>query len=90
MTRNKSGQVIGLVGGNGGENHSVAVNGWGYGANKDRAVQGNEFRLCALNGVVPESTGLYSRLTAENIRYHSKLQGKRPSNVNRVSHLPAT
>ena len=27
-------------------------------------------------GVVPESTGLYSRLTAwENIRYHSRLYG---------------
>ena len=40
-------------------------------------------------GVVPESTGLYSRLTAwENIRYHSRMYGI-PDDVawNRVSHF---
>ena len=40
-------------------------------------------------GVVPESTGLYSRLTAwENIRYHSRIYGVEDDVAwNRVSHF---
>ncbi len=75
----KSGQVVGLVGGNGAgkttllrlmagvmepSNGSILFRGEPVSSMRERL------------GVVPESTGLYSRLTAwENIRYHSRIYG---------------
>ena len=74
-----SGQVVGLVGGNGAGKTTLLrlmagviepTNGEVMFRNSP--VSGMRRRL----GVVPESTGLYSRLTAwENIRYHSRMYG---------------
>tara|TARA_B100000941_G_scaffold122669_1_gene86386 strand:+ start:4677 stop:5519 length:843 start_codon:yes stop_codon:yes gene_type:complete len=74
-----SGQVVGLVGGNGAGKTTLLrlmagviepTNGEVMFRNSP--VSGMRGRL----GVVPESTGLYSRLTAwENIRYHSRMYG---------------
>ena len=73
------GQVVGLVGGNGAGKTTLLrlmagviepTNGEVMFRNSP--VSGMRGRL----GVVPESTGLYSRLTAwENIRYHSRMYG---------------
>ena len=75
----KSGQVVGLVGGNGAGKTTllrlmagVIEPTSGSVMFRNSPVAGMRERL----GVVPESTGLYSRLTAwENIRYHSRMYG---------------
>lgn len=74
-----SGQVIGLVGGNGAGKTTllrlmagVMEPTRGQILFQDSPVSTMRKKL----GVVPESTGLYSRLTAwENIRYHSRMYG---------------
>jgi len=74
-----SGQVIGLVGGNGAGKTTllrlmagVMEPSKGSILFQNKPVSSMRTRL----GVVPESTGLYSRLTAwENIRYHSRMYG---------------
>tara|TARA_B100000886_G_scaffold200966_1_gene138720 strand:+ start:138 stop:965 length:828 start_codon:yes stop_codon:yes gene_type:complete len=74
-----SGQVVGLVGGNGAGKTTllrlmagVIEPTSGEVMFRNSPVSGMRNRL----GVVPESTGLYSRLTAwENIRYHSRMYG---------------
>ena len=74
-----SGQIIGLVGGNGAGKTTllrlmagVMSPSSGFVNFKDMPVSEMRKRL----GVVPESTGLYARLTAwENIRYHSRMYG---------------
>jgi sodium transport system ATP-binding protein len=87
-----SGQVIGLVGGNGAGKTTLLrlmagvmepTNGSILFGSKPVSLMRQKL------GVVPESTGLYSRLTAwENIRYHSRMYGI-PDDVawNRVSHF---
>ncbi len=73
------GQVVGLVGGNGAGKTTllrlmagVIEPTSGEVMFRNSPVSGMRRRL----GVVPESTGLYSRLTAwENIRYHSRMYG---------------
>ena len=86
-----SGQVIGLVGGNGAGKTTllrlmagVMEPTMGTILFEGKKVSTMRSKL----GVVPESTGLYSRLTAwENIRYHSRMYGV-PDDIawNRVSH----
>ena len=74
-----AGQIIGLVGGNGAGKTTllrlmagVMSPSAGFVNFKDMPVSEMRKKL----GVVPESTGLYSRLTAwENIRYHSRMYG---------------
>jgi len=74
-----SGQIIGLVGGNGAGKTTllrlmagVMSPSAGFVKFKDLPISEMRKKL----GVVPESTGLYSRLTAwENIRYHSRMYG---------------
>ncbi|MBT7244212.1 MAG: ABC transporter ATP-binding protein [Euryarchaeota archaeon] len=87
-----SGQVIGLVGGNGAGKTTllrlmagVMEPTMGTILFEGKKVSTMRSKL----GVVPESTGLYSRLTAwENIRYHSRMYGV-PDDIawNRVSHF---
>ena len=74
-----SGQVIGLVGGNGAGKTTLLrlISGvleptTGSLMFKGKKVSKSRERI----GVVPESTGLYARLTAwENIRFHSRIYG---------------
>ena len=74
-----SGQVIGLVGGNGAGKTTLLrlISGvleptTGSLMFKEKKVSKSRERI----GVVPESTGLYARLTAwENIRFHSRIYG---------------
>ena len=81
LTINK-GEIIGLVGSNGaGKTTLLRLLAGVYRPTKGTlqmadgtTVESGRHHL----GVVPESTGLYSRLTAwENIRYHSRLHGVR-------------
>ncbi len=87
-----SGQIIGLVGGNGAGKTTllrlmagVMEPTKGTITFENKPVSQMRKRL----GVVPESTGLYSRLTAwENIRYHSRMYGVDDNDSwNRVSHF---
>ena len=78
-----AGEVVGLVGGNGAGKTTLLRLLCGLYRPTDGTVQGSlEGQRTAIHnmrgsvGVVPEATGLYSRLTAwENIRYHSRLMG---------------
>jgi len=87
-----SGQVVGLVGGNGAGKTTLLrlmagvmepTKGTIYFQNNPVSSMRDKL------GVVPESTGLYSRLTAwENIRYHSRIYGISDEVAwNRVSHF---
>ena len=87
-----SGQVVGLVGGNGAGKTTllrlmagVMEPSKGSILFQNKPVSSMREKL----GVVPESTGLYSRLTAwENIRYHSRIYGISDEVAwNRVSHF---
>jgi len=78
------GDVVGLVGGNGAGKTTLLRLLCGLYKPSEGAVvhidsSGNEHPVSEVRsnlGVVPESTGLYARLTAwENIRYHSRLNG---------------
>ena len=74
------GQVLGLVGGNGaGKTTLLRLMSGVYAPTKGNVVfsDGKHVMLDRGRlGVVPESTGLYHRLTAwENIRYHTRLHG---------------
>ena len=86
------GQVIGLVGGNGaGKTTLLRLMAGVMEPSNGSILFGTKpvSTMRAKLGVVPESTGLYSRLTAwENIRYHSRMYGI-PDEVawNRVSHF---
>lgn len=87
-----SGQVIGLVGGNGaGKTTLLRLMAGVMEPTNGTILFGTKpvSQMRKKLGVVPESTGLYSRLTAwENIRYHSRMYGI-PDDVawNRVSHF---
>ena len=74
-----AGQVIGLVGGNGaGKTTLLRLMAGVMEPTNGSILFGTEpvSTMRAKLGVVPESTGLYSRLTAwENIRYHSRMYG---------------
>lgn len=75
-----SGEVVGLVGSNGAGKTTLLRLMAGVYTPTDGSVtlqDGSDVtQMRHLLGVVPESTGLYSRLTAwENIRYHSRLYG---------------
>ena len=69
----------------------ASVDGRGYGTYQRQCVIQRRARVIneVKLGVVPESTGLYSRLTAwENIRYHSRIYGIDDQVAwNRVSHF---
>ena len=87
-----AGQVIGLVGGNGaGKTTLLRLMAGVMEPTKGSILFGTEpvSTMRAKLGVVPESTGLYSRLTAwENIRYHSRMYGISDEVAwNRVSHF---
>ena len=75
----QSGQVIGLVGGNGAGKTTLLrlIAGVLYPSKGTVKFEGeNVTSVRQKIGVVPESTGLYARLTAwENIRYHSRIYG---------------
>lgn len=88
----KSGQVIGLVGGNGAGKTTLLRLMAGVMEPSKGSVLFRGERVSSMRsklGVVPESTGLYSRLTAwENIRYHSRIYGIDDQVAwNRVSHF---
>lgn len=88
----KSGQVVGLVGGNGaGKTTLLRLMAGVMEPSKGSILFQNNPVSSMRNklGVVPESTGLYSRLTAwENIRYHSRIYGISDDVAwNRVSHF---
>jgi sodium transport system ATP-binding protein len=88
----KSGQVIGLVGGNGAGKTTLLRLMAGVMEPTKGSVLFKGERVSSMRsklGVVPESTGLYSRLTAwENIRYHSRIYGIEDQVAwNRVSHF---
>ncbi len=87
-----SGQVIGLVGGNGAGKTTLLRLMAGVMEPTKGSVLFKGERVSTMRtklGVVPESTGLYSRLTAwENIRYHSRIYGVDDQVAwNRVSHF---
>ena len=87
-----SGQVIGLVGGNGAGKTTLLRLMAGVMEPTKGSVLFKGERVSTMRtklGVVPESTGLYSRLTAwENIRYHSRIYGVNDQVAwNRVSHF---
>jgi sodium transport system ATP-binding protein len=74
------GEIIGLVGSNGaGKTTLLRLLSGVYNASVGEIIFDNGDTIEEARqriGVVPESTGLYSRLTAwENIRYHSRLYG---------------
>lgn len=76
----KKGEIIGLVGSNGaGKTTLLRLLSGVYTASAGEIMFDNGETIEKARqriGVVPESTGLYSRLTAwENIRYHSRLYG---------------
>ena len=87
-----SGQVIGLVGGNGAGKTTLLRLMAGVMEPTNGSILFGSKPVSSMRqklGVVPESTGLYSRLTAwENIRYHSRMYGV-PDEVawNRVLHF---
>jgi sodium transport system ATP-binding protein len=76
----RSGEVVGLVGSNGaGKTTLLRLMAGVYTPTKGSVTLKDGLDVSTMRhllGVVPESTGLYSRLTAwENIRYHSRLYG---------------
>lgn len=76
----KNRSVIGLVGGNGaGKTTLLRMMAGIYKPTTGRVYLKdgqNVDQMRSLLGVVPESTGLYSKLTAwENIRFHSRIHG---------------
>ena len=88
----KSGQVIGLVGGNGAGKTTLLRLMAGVMEPSKGTIMFQEKPVSSMRsklGVVPESTGLYSRLTAwENIRYHSRIYGIDDEVAwNRVNHF---
>ena len=88
----RPGEVIGLVGGNGAGKTTLLRLMAGVMEPTNGSVLFKGQKVSTIReklGVVPESTGLYSRLTAwENIRYHSRMYGVADDVAwNRVSHF---